>query len=303
MTVLFKRVSLAAAVLSGLLALTACNNAAPSSENKSDKAASATPQEAAAPVAHVVPIDKAQAIVAGASHGTVQALSVFAGKDGMTGVVTGGQGRPKEIVWLSPGGNILFPGPAFTVDGHNLTEDALTEQHVYLSPSELGTRILASSNPGFIVGTKGPVITAFMDPNCIWCHRFYNEVMPAVKSGQVRVRFVMVGILKQTSIARAVSILAAKDPATALDKDEKGFVESTEEGGIEAAKAPNPDLEAKLHDSVGLMAEAGKVSTPGLLFCDKTQDNKVIYSQGFPTDFSSFLSKLSADGHAICGGK
>jgi thiol:disulfide interchange protein DsbG len=298
MTVSFKRLSLATLVCVSLGTLAACH--APSSNPTpplSTPAASAP--AASTPVAHVVPLDKVQALVAGASHGTVKTLSVFAGKDGMTGVITQGQNRPKEIVWVSPDGNVLFPGPAFTIDGHNLTEDALTEQHVFISASELGDRVLSSSNPGFVVGTQGPVLTAFMDANCIWCHRFYQNVMPAVKAGKVRVRFVMVGILKQTSVPRAEAILSAKDPAAALDKDEKGFVESTEDGGIAPIKTPNPDLEAKIQSSVGLMADAGKVSTPGLLYCDKATQ-KPVYTQGYPMDFDGFIASLSTDGHAIC---
>lgn len=217
----------------------------------------------------------------------------------MTGVVTGGGGKPKEIVWLSPNGKLLFPGPAVTADGRNLSQEALAK--LYMQPSELADKLLASGN-GFVVGTKGPILTAFMDPNCIWCHELYMNVMPMVNQGKLRVRFVMVAILKESSMPRAVAVLAAKDPAAALAKDEKAFDKAHEEGGIAPLSGDHAEAEAKVRAITDLMREAGPVSTPSLLFCNK-ETGKLTYQQGYPRDLTGFVGLVGTGAHPICSDK
>lgn len=294
MTDPFKRFSMASIAAACLLGLAGCNPP-PATPPAEVKAAAPASTSSVAP-GSVVSMEKAQALVAGASHGVAHVLSVFAGKDGMTGAITVNDGHPKEVVWISPGGNVLFPGPAITIDGQNLTQTALTEQHVYISPAELASKI---EGRGFIVGKKGPILTTFMDANCVWCHELYKNIMPRVNKGELRLNVVMVGILKPTSIERAVAILGAKDPAAALAKDEAGFVASTEEGGIEPLKVPRPDLEAKIRENASFMGEAGQVSTPGLLFCDKGT-KQLTYMLGYPQDQAAFAAKLGTEGNPIC---
>lgn len=294
MTHTFKRFSLATLSAACLLALAGCN----------PPPAAPAPDKAPAPVASAstvagatVNLDKVKALVAGASHGSAQVVSVFPGKDGMTGAVTQTPGHAKEIIWISPGGSLLFPGPAITIDGQNLSTSALTDQHVYITSSELADKV---QSRGFVVGTKGPILTAFMDPNCSWCHELYKNIMPRVKKGELRIRFIMVGILKPSSIPRAVAIMAAKDPAAALAKDENGFVTQTEEGGLPPLKDARPDIEAQIQENVSFMGEAGQISTPGLLFCDKSAGNKLVYIQGYPQDQAGFVAKLGTEGHPSC---
>lgn len=301
------KLTLSAALIGGLL-LAACSQAPNGTANQSaatSAAATSTVSPAAvntgdnANGATTVSLEKAKALVSGASHNQATATAVFAGKDGMTGIITGTEGRPKEVVWASPNGSLLFPGPALDINGNNLSANALTEQNVYLSATKLADRILTSDN-AFTVGKKGPVVTAFMDPNCSWCHELYVKIMPAVDQGKVRVRFVMVGFLKPTSVARATAILAAKNPADALKKDETSFNSSAEEGGVAPLAQPRPDIEAKVQANTALMGEAGPISTPGLLFCDKSNNNEVTYVRGYPQDMDGFLAKLSDKGHGNC---
>ena len=123
----------------------------------------------------------------------------------------------------------------------------------------------------FLVGNRGPELTAFMDPNCIWCHRFYEKAMPLVRAGKLHLRVALVGYLKPTSAAKAAAILAAKNPAQALAFDESHFNVITEEGGI------RPDYQAPLairravSDNTQLLAETGEEATPTLLYYTKAK--------------------------------
>lgn len=293
--------SLALIAALGLLALAGCS--APSADRAAAKTAAASSTGAPAVASSASPalsLDAVRSFITAASHGSVEATSVFAGEDGMTGVVTEGQGKPKEIVWLSPNGKLLFPGPAITKDGRNLSQEALAK--FYMQPSELADKVLASGN-GFVVGSKGPILTAFMDPNCIWCHELYMNIMPLVNQGKLRVRFVIVGILKESSVPRGVAILASDDPAAALAKDEKSFDKRHEEGGMAPATGDHPEAEAKLREVTQLMHAAGPVSTPALLFCNKNDGGKLTYQQGYPRDIKGFAETVSTGDHTICSAK
>lgn len=249
-------------------------------------------------------LDKAKLLVQDASRGHAIAESVFKGPDGLVGVVTQGQGSPnKEIVWASPSLEVLFPGPALTRDGNNLTEKAMVEQKITpqqpkaeLNAEQLGEALVGK---GFIVGTKGPLITAFMDPNCIFCNRFYNDVAPLVKSGQVRVRYIMVGFLKPTSIPRSVAILAAKDPAKALERDEKNFDEAHEEGGEAPATGNHPKQEEEVRANTELMGKAGPISTPTLVLCKTGNAPEII--RGQPQDLKGLIATLDkSSNYGVC---
>ena len=170
---------------------------------------------------------------------------------------------------------------------------------MYLSAEKLADEL---TNTGFVVGTKGPVVTAFMDPNCIFCNRFYNDVMPLVKKGELRVRFVMVGFLKPTSIPRSVAILAAKNPAQALDRDEKNFDAKNEEGGEAPATGSHPKEEAEVRANGELLAKSGPVSTPTLVFCKEGNGPEIF--KGQPQDIKAFVAGLDKNAnHKLCSGK
>lgn len=247
-------------------------------------------------------LEKANALSTSASQGNVKVISLFDGPAGsdIVGLVVQPNGRAKEIAWANKDFTILFP-IAIDAKGASLNEKALSEQNVVLSPAKLADKLVAD-DIGFTVGTQGPVITAFMDPNCIFCNRFYNDVMPLVKQGKVRVRYVMVGFLKPTSIPRSVAILANKDPAKALDRDEKNFDAAHEEGGAEPLKEANPEIEAKVAAYTALMGEAGPISTPTLVVCKAGQD--VAIERGQPQDIKGFIESLDKNAkHELCSGK
>ncbi|MBU2750107.1 thioredoxin fold domain-containing protein [Acidithiobacillus thiooxidans] len=123
----------------------------------------------------------------------------------------------------------------------------------------------------FLVGRRGPELTAFMDPNCIWCHRFYEKAMPLVRAGKLHLRVALVGFLKPTSAAKAAAILAAKNPAQALAIDESHFNVTTEEGGIRPDYQAPLSIRRAVSDNTQLLAQTGEEATPTLLYYTKTK--------------------------------
>jgi thiol:disulfide interchange protein DsbG len=236
-------------------------------------------------------LDKAKSLVSSASHSKATADSVFVGPDGMVGIVTETQGGgAKQIVWASPTLEVIFPGDALDKDGNSLNRKALVDQHVYVGGPEMADLI---KNKGFVVGKKGPLIGVFMDPNCIYCNKFYKGVMPLVEQGKLRVRFIMVGFLKPTSIPRSVAILASKDPAKALEEDEMKFDEPHEEGGIAPLSGSHADTEKEVAENSALLSKAGPFGTPAMISCQGGKEP--IFTSGMPQDIPGFVASLDVN--------
>ena len=243
-------------------------------------------------------LSQAQALVNGSSHGAMRATSTFEGPDGIRGVVVEpAAGGAKQIVWSTKNYAIILPSQAIDKDGKDLNPKYLVQENVYISSTQLADQV---ADRGFIVGKSGPLITAFMDPNCIFCNKLYKEAMPHVNKGELRIRFIMVGFLKPSSIPRAVAIVSAKNPAKVLETDEMKFDEAHEEGGGDVPKDLDADGQKTVADDTALMNKAGGTGTPAILSCQKGVSDPV-YISGMPQDFPGFLAQLDPNpSHKAC---
>ena len=92
---------------------------------------------------------------------------------------------------------------------------------------------LVSSADGFVWGQGKPQFTVFIDPNCVFCHQFYLDAAPLVKSGKLSVRIVLVAVLEESSFIRASEILSAGHPLTWYLNNEQHFLmPPIEQGGL-----------------------------------------------------------------------
>lgn len=140
------------------------------------------------------------------------------------------------------------------------------------TPATAESSILAAASApaahAIVVGTRGPILTAFFDPNCMYCHALYVSLQPAVRAGRLRIRFVLVGIVRPDSTARAASILAAADPGQALAENETRFDRRREEGGFPIApRAQIARFLGVVTNNSATMDMAGGIGTPTLVYC------------------------------------
>ncbi|WP_035211311.1 thioredoxin fold domain-containing protein [Acidithiobacillus thiooxidans] len=180
-------------------------------------------------------------------------------------------------------GKYLIPGPVIGVNGKMLNTEMA--EKLGLVPKSLPVaQVLnqAVTAPGFVLGHAGPMLVAFMDPNCIFCHKFYESVLPELKAGKLRVKVVPVAFLKPSSLPKAVAILSAKDPAKAWAFDEAHFNVHTEEGGITPAKNLKVPATARIEANTHLLARTGEIATPTVLVCRK--DGKPVLWHGVTPD-------------------
>lgn len=138
-------------------------------------------------------------------------------------------------------------------------------------------------------GLSGPhTIYAFVDPNCIFCHKLFEYVQAhqaVFQRAGVRIVYVPVAILKQSSIAKAAEV--AKDGWPALSRDERRFNVDSEEGGINGLSGTALSHYARLvrgnTDWLKNLSAANQANegTPFLVW--EAGNGHAYYLDGFPT--------------------
>jgi thiol:disulfide interchange protein DsbG len=205
---------------------------------------------------------------------------------------------PQQVVFVSNDGNAIAP-QLIGKDGSNLNENLMQELNLRKSSDQGLTEASGAATHSILAGTKGPVMTVFMDPNCSWCNRLYGDLAPRIAKGELRVRFILVGFLKEDSRAKSATILAAQDPVKVLADDEVKFDNTTESGGVKPSATPDQALLQVVDTNTQLMNSISPRGTPLILFCNKTT-GKADRLEGYPQDMEGLLGRLSPDGHAAC---
>lgn len=234
----------------------------------------------------------AESVVTTLSHGQIKAISSFPGPagTGLTGVVaTTPQGK-KGILWVLDN-KYAITGTLLTADGTSLSKEYAVKAGLIASTGTVALKMLNA--PGFVWGSSGPLITAFLDPNCIYCHKLYEEVAPLVNSGKLRVKVVPVGFLKASSVAKATTIMMSPNPSDAWALNEAHFNTAAEEGGIVPAKVLNAQVENNVKSNTALLASTGGVATPTVISC---RGGKEVIWKGLPVSINTgnFLTGLES---------
>ncbi|MFJ2994912.1 thiol:disulfide interchange protein DsbG [Pandoraea sp. NPDC087047] len=175
----------------------------------------------------------------------------------------GRAGQQPVAVYVLPDGSAIV-GARISVDGKPLDDERVSE----LVAKPMGETLWAKLDASTWVqdgNTDAPrVVYTFSDPNCRYCHRFWDAARPWVDSGKVQLRHVMVGVIKVDSSTKAAAILGASDRAAALRQHEREF----ESGGIKPAPSVPSDIALRLDANQDLMAELGFRGTPGIVYLD-----------------------------------
>jgi len=256
---------------------------------------------AQAGAATTLSLAKVQALVASASHGRAQAQSVFAGPGGLTGAVITYKDQPDaapSVIWINNDASALLVGKLIGSHGQDLNKQAAQQVGLLLTPAK-GLAAAAQPDAAAIhSGRSGPVLTVFIDPNCIYCHMLYQKLQPLIAQGKLRVRYVVVAVVKQSSLDRAAAILEARDPVAALAEDQKDFDVKTEEGGIKRARTPSAAMVTRIGNNNALLDKLGSQGTPTLLYCSK--DGQVEQLDGMPSDFDALMAELASGPERAC---
>lgn len=184
-------------------------------------------------------------------------------KAGMTGYIVK-RGGYQTVVYSSDG--YLMLGPLYGPDGKNLSQQYARKY----TPKPNVAKVIDGLDAERLV-TEGPdtapTLYVFADPNCIFCHKLYEQTAPLVNAGKLQIHWVMVGVLGPSSVGRATTILGATDPAAALARNEANFDAESEQGGVAIGKT-NADISQVLTTNRQAMIDVGSTGTPTVLFQD-----------------------------------
>jgi thiol:disulfide interchange protein DsbG len=117
----------------------------------------------------------------------------------------------------------------------------------------------------------------FSDPNCPYCNMFWEQARPWVKAGKVQLRHIMVGIIREDSPGKSAALLAAKDPAKALEDHEKAGKGSS----LKALKDIPAAVQTKLAANMQLMEDLDLQATPAIFYMD--DKGELQQQQGAPS--------------------
>lgn len=205
------------------------------------------------------------------SHGQLHLSSTFPGPvPDIVGVIAQAKGGQKMLAWMVDG-KFLATGQLVDASGSNLTDSAAQAQGLMPKPMAVG--IFAQKTmraASFTLGKSGPLVVAYEDPNCIYCHKLDVEAAPLIASGKLRLRVIPVAFLKPTSAGRATAILQAKSPVQAWNLDQSRFDVSAEEGGMPpATQYQGSAAYREIKANTSLLSASGQLATPTLLVCEK----------------------------------
>ena len=224
-----------------------------------------------------VSLGAAASLLESVTHGQAKAEKVFPGPGGLTGIEATLQGHP-TVAFVTADGKYLVAGPVLNTQGEDEAHAAMMKLGLIPKPASAATMAgKAAHADSFVLGTSGPEITAFVDPNCIFCHKFYEEAKALIEAGKLRVRYVVVAFLKPSSAPKAAAILGATDPAAAMAENEKGFDEETEEGGIKPAQNPGAATISAVDNNTKLLGDSGEMATPTLIYCNQEEKPTLVH--------------------------
>ncbi|KEP68573.1 thiol:disulfide interchange protein DsbG [Thioclava sp. BHET1] len=279
------------AVGTSLAALPAlADQAATTATDKAAPAADATAAATPAPLKTIDAPAPVQATLDKLTNGSTKILKAFEAPNGLIGLAVTMGPQKNAILYATPDGKYMMQGMIFDADGQNLTQ--IEAQQVLPQPPGAAENFASLDKTHSFVWGKASAskeMWILFDPNCIYCHKTYEALKPAVKAGKVKVHVIQAGFLKQDSLAKAAAILSAKDPAAALATDEEKFDEAKEEGAIKGDTS-NADAVAEVKKNNEWMQAQGIGGTPYILF--KDSDGKPQEVKGYDSDIDGLLAKI-----------
>lgn len=213
-------------------------------------------------------ISKAQSLIEKITNGKVVIVKHFRSVANLEGFVIHSKGTSKNkgLLYADKRGRYVISGTIITDKMQDLAQ---VDYLKYLQPKGSAQLIKQASQTNWLQQGKASAphkLYAVIDPNCIFCHRFYETIQPQIKAGTVSVRWIIAGFIKPSSRGKALAILGAKDPLQALAENEAKFNEKIEEGGATPLKNADTITTSKYIRNQQFVTSHKINETPTLLY-------------------------------------
>jgi thiol:disulfide interchange protein DsbG len=140
------------------------------------------------------------------------------------------------------------------------------------------------------------VLYAFVDPNCPYCHQLWVNLQSQYRHG-LQVRFILVGIISNTSPTKAAAILESDNPLRALQRNEREWNRSpggSPGGGIAPLHQLDFSMRLRLMMNYKRARDFGIIGTPGLVWKDRTGAIQVLQTSPPPAQLAEIVQSASA---------
>lgn len=238
---------------------------------------------------------KTTALITDVTHGEVTVLNQFPAVGNLQGfVVQSTQSGSQALVYADNQGKyLIFGGTLIGANGQNITNQ---NYQTYISPQSASIAFNYIGNVSYIQqGTNNAPHQSYImfDPNCIFCHRLYEALQPAIASGKLAIRWVPVAFLKASSQGRVYAMLSSKDPLAMLQQNEKNFNEQTEDGGVPPMTSPSTQVVQQLQNNMAFLTETQIVSTPAILYKTANGTPKLYSGFGDPSKLNDLIQSFA----------
>ena len=199
----------------------------------------------------------------------------FEAPGGLTGYTVSFQGQTLAA-YLTAGESHVLVGTLLDSDGTNLSQPIIDAAASASRPEEEWSALAAADWIADGASDAPRVVYAITDPNCPFCHQFYVQARDWVDAGAVQIRHVMVGVLREDSLAKSATLLAADNPREALAAHEAKF----DEGGVTPLDSLPPSATQAVRDNNQLMSDLGIRGTPSVFY--RTDEGDIALVRGLP---------------------
>ena len=190
------------------------------------------------------------------------------------------QAVPKRLATATLLAGLALGSAAFLTGCNKTTEPAASTSPATKAAAQpvnaAALAAIAAEGKGFSVGPpmSARVYYVFFDAQCPHCATLWAASRPL--KTQARFVWIPVGILNPSSTTQGATLLAASDPAAAMDSHEASMLEKT--GGIKAAS--NIEVQtASIKTNTELMNRYGFASIPTVVGAH-AQTGEIVRSEG-----------------------
>ena len=226
----------------------------------------------------------AKALIQKITNKQVIINQTFDSPAGLYGFVVTADNGQEGIIYTTKDGKYIINGQILDADG-NLTQKDFEK---YIEPKATELAYDNVRHTDYIQQGSDDAkhkMYIVVDPNCSACHTAYILLQDAIKNNDLAVRWVVVGMIKPSSPAKAMAILTSKKPLASMEKNENKFDATTEEGGITPLLNPSEEAKKQLAKNMDFLQKAKIMATPVFIYQTKSGVKKLI--KGLPQTAAS----------------
>jgi hypothetical protein len=206
-------------------------------------------------------------------------------------------GQQFQVFYATPDGKGLIPGVMWDASGHDVTRQQVSKIPGAIPTIEVGTadsRLAASGQAlpllekatyGTIGPSSAPKVYMFIDPQCIYSIRTFQELRPYAEAGRLQLAVIPLSVLDYEDKGQSTR------SALALLSDAPGQIVSAWQSGS-VSNAPGPDAPALLRKNMEIAQAVGLKGTPMLWW--QRPNGSVAHLDGVPTNVAQFIAGLGS---------